>query len=206
MPFLLALILRFKTDYEETLRLLSSKIHSRIRTGVFVGSIVLCIFSYTNIFYEFFVRMRTEGGLWSIEVNIFVSLMMFVLCAKTLIIDRPNKMFIFSTYIILVILFIVFFAHLAIITEASIYLPELCLEILIIVILLDMWWATTPIFLHLTMIAGDIIAIEEFIRRMIVRKQPTGLIVYRVIVCFIILVHLVIKGAQMVSQVRKCFQ
>ena len=62
-------------------------------------------------------------------------------------------------YIVLLLLIILFFAHLSIMTIAPIYMPELCLEILILILLLDCWWAKTPTLLQIIMIGGDTIAI-----------------------------------------------
>ena len=84
MPFLLAFLLKFKLEHEETLRLLNTYIHTYARMLIFGLSIILAIFSFTNIFYEYFVRLRSEGGMWSIEISIFMSLATYILYSKTL--------------------------------------------------------------------------------------------------------------------------
>lgn len=65
-PFFLSFILKFKLEHEDALRLLNNRIHLHVRTTIFASSILFCIFSFTNIFYEYFVKLRSEGGMWSI--------------------------------------------------------------------------------------------------------------------------------------------
>lgn len=164
------------------------------------------VFGYVSIFYEFFVKRREEGGLWSIEINIFLALATFVLYARTLIIERENRMLGNIIYIVLALLVIFFLAHLAIMTKEPIYSPELCLEILVLINLLDTWWGSTPIFLHIAMIVIDTITVEEFIREMVTYKLSPAILFYRIMVCLLVGTHLTIKGYQMVGQISKCFR
>jgi hypothetical protein len=105
------------------------------------------------------VQLRSEGGIWQVELNILISFVNFILYGKTLMLEMTTKMFKFITYIILVLLIILFFAHLTIVATEPIYLPELSLEIVVIINFLDCWWSKTPNFLLILMIVMDIIAI-----------------------------------------------
>ena len=91
-------------------------------------------------------------------------MMTYILYSKTIMIEASSKIYRYIVYIIIMLLIIVFFAHLSIMASPAIYMPELVLEIAILILILDSWWTKTPILVRILMIGTDIILIEEFIR------------------------------------------
>ena len=65
-------------------------------------------------------------GLWSIQINIYTSLVAFVLYSRSLMPELSKKL-LYSTYILMVIFGILFLSQLTIITSNEIYAPEVCI-------------------------------------------------------------------------------
>lgn len=113
-------------------------------------------------------------------------------------------MFKYTVYILISLLLIVFLAHLSIMTIKTIYLPELCLEFIVIIIFANFWWVETPSILLILMILADIISIEELSRNLVLKSPPTSVFATRIILIIVIGGHLCIKIYQMVGGLRRC--
>lgn len=128
----------------------------------------------------------------------------YILYSKTLMLEITTKIFTYIVYIILLILISLFFAHLSIMTTEPIYIPELCLEIVLLILFLDSWWSKTPTVIRIMMIGADTIAIEEFLRSLALRHEWIPSMVYHVAIILVLSVHLIIKLIETVKEVQKC--
>lgn len=93
----------------------------------------------------------------------------------------------------------IFLAHLSVMTMKPIYLPELCLEIAILLILVDCWWVKTPALLQVLMIAADVISIEELARSLVMKPPPKEVLGIRIVLIVIVAVHLCFKIWQLIK-------
>ena len=142
--------------------------------------------------------------MWSIELNVFISITNYIFFAKSLRLEIVTTMFKYTVYIIMSIMIIIFLAHMAVMTMKAIYLPEFCLEICMILVFCNCWWVQTPTALRVLMIIADVIAIEELSRNLVYKSPPVGVFVARIIVILLVAVHGGCKVWEFGKDVKRC--
>ena len=121
-------------------------------------------------------------------------------------------MLLYSIYIVFAVLVIVFLAHLKIMTEEPVYMPELCLEVLAVMVGLDVWWweEGMPPGLGVLVAGMGVVTAEEFVREVVAGAGGgggggVGMRVYRVVVAVLVLMEVGVVGVGLWKQGRRCW-